>query len=54
LPTADFTSFNDLLNHTTFSKSGALIKVDANDTISIPGLTKAEMAANPGSFSFHS
>jgi hypothetical protein len=47
-------NFTQLLAATTFSASGAIITVDANDTISIPGLNHATMAANPGSFSFHS
>ena len=54
LPGAAFNnSFAQLLAATTFSKSGALITVDANDTVAIPKLTQAVMAANPGSFSFH-
>jgi hypothetical protein len=54
LPGAAFNnSFMQLLAATTFSNSGALITVDANDTVAIPKLTQAVMAANPGSFAFH-
>ena len=57
LPGAAFNNlFTQLLAATTFGKSGvgAVITVDPNDTISIPGLTKSEMQANSASFTFHS
>jgi hypothetical protein len=48
-----FNSFVDLLAATTFSPNGALITVDANNTIGIPKLTEAVMTANSGAFSFN-
>ena len=46
-------SFVELLAATTFSAGGALVTLDANNTISIPKLTEAVMTANSGAFSFH-
>ena len=46
-------NFVQLLAATTFNSSGAVITLDSNDSITIPGLSHTAMAANPGSFTFH-
>ena len=48
-------SFDSLLSHTTDTSSGALITVDATDTILLSGVTKAQLAtlsANTSDFLF--
>jgi hypothetical protein len=47
-----FASFNQLIAATTFNSKGALITVDPNDSIHIPGLTQATMTASQTSFKF--
>jgi hypothetical protein len=55
LPGAPFDdSFAQLLAGTAFSNGGALITIDANDSVKVAGLTHAIMATNPGAFSFNS
>lgn len=53
LSSSSISSFNEMLAATTFAPSGATIHVDQDDTITLSGLTQAEMSANPGDFSFH-
>ena len=55
LPPSDFTSLADVLRHTTMSNGSATIHDPNNsgDTLTLMGVTKAELKSNPHDFTFH-
>ena len=54
LPHADFASMADLLRNTTMSGGNAVIQDPNNNaTLTLMGVTKTEMKAHHGDFSFH-
>jgi hypothetical protein len=46
-------SVADLLDHTHDLNGSAVIRLDGHDTITLEGVTKAELAAHHSDFKFH-
>ena len=54
LPSSDFTSFADVLRHTQNTSVGAVIHdATSGDTLTIAGISKAQMAHHGSDFTFH-